>query len=360
MSVQPYKSLTISGKFYSEKEILDFAQDQIFKKSILPWEKNFYQFILDWLSDSETISIKTSGSTGEAKCMEVEKEKMVKSAQLTGQSFNLQKNDKALLCLPVDFIAGKMMIVRTFVLGLDLIPAEPTVDPFKNRVEFYDFAAMTPMQVYNTLNLENGYQKLNHVKNLIIGGGELNQALSHEIKKLKNNTYHTYGMTETLTHVAVKKLNGKNPDSNFKALPGIELSKDERDCLVISAPHLSDKNFVTNDIVYLKDNKSFRFIGRVDNVINTGGIKVSPELIEQKLNLVIKERFIISSIPDDQLGEKVVLIIEGNNKPLIDFTKIGLSKYEFPKQVYFLQRFPETDSGKVIRQEVIKSILKKT
>ena len=356
----PNKSLTISGKYYSESELMDFAKQQVSSNSILSWEANLYEFILDWVSDFPVLKVKTSGSTGTAKWMKVEKERMIKSAQLTGQFFNLQKNDTALLCLPVNFIAGKMMVVRAFVLGLNLIPVEPSGSPLKNLNKLFEFAAMTPMQVYNTLNLDSGFQKLDRIKNLIIGGGEISQALLKEVRKLENSTFHTYGMTETFTHVAIKKLNGKNPDLNFVALPGIEFFKDKYECLVISAPTLSEKYFTTNDIVDLKDEKTFQFIGRFDNIINSGGIKVSPELIEQKLHSYLKERFIVAGIPDNQLGQKLVLIIEKYDELQVDFANIGLTKYEIPKQVFFLPQFPETDSGKIIRHQVLKSVMKKT
>ncbi len=156
---------------------MEFAKDQIPIISVSQWETNLFEFILDWLSEMPMLKLKTSGSTGAAKWMEVEKEKMVKSAMLTGQFFNLQKKDKALHCLPVDFIAGKMMVVRAFVLGLNLIPVEPSGNPLKNIEEFFDFAAMTPMQVYNTLELKDGYRKLSQIKQLIIGGGEINQVI---------------------------------------------------------------------------------------------------------------------------------------------------------------------------------------
>jgi len=360
MSSLPNKSLTISGKFYSEKELLEFANDQVSNNSIPTWEANLFKFILEWLDESPMIKLKTSGSTGAAKTMEVEKGKMVRSAQLTGLFFNLQENDKALLCLPVDFIAGKMMVVRAFVLGLNLIPVEPSADPLKNSNISYDFTAMTPMQVFNTLMLKDGPQKLRQVKDLIIGGGEVNQVLLKELKKLKNNCYHTYGMTETLTHVAVKKLNGQNPDLNFKALPGINFSSDERECLIISAPHLANQHLITNDIVNLKDEKSFQFVGRFDNIINSGGVKISPEIVENKLYSHIKKRFIVAGIPDEQLGEKVVIIVEGKDNLSVDFTNVGLSKYEIPKRVYFFDSFPETESGKVIREQVLQMALKKT
>lgn len=361
MSIHPYKSLIVSGKYYSENELLEFAKQQTSGNSIPSWEVNLYEFILEWLSDSQMFRVKTSGSTGAAKWIEVEKERMVKSAQVTGQFFNLQKNDKALMCLPVNFIAGKMMVVRTFVLGLNLIPVEPSGNPLKSLNELCDFAAMTPMQVYNTLTMEDGYQKLNQIRNLIIGGGDISQPILNRIRVLGNNIYNTYGMTETLTHVALKKLTGRKPDSFFKALPGVKFEQDERDCLVIITSHLAEKKIVTNDIVELKDDKTFNFIGRYDHVINSGGIKIFPEVIEQKLQPFINERFIVAGVPDDQLGQRVILVIEGKNEPNIDFenlfTKNNLSKYETPKQVYFFDSFPETESGKIIRQQVSQMIL---
>lgn len=352
-------SLTISGKYYPEKELMAFVQNQISRNSILQWEKSFYQFILEWLSDTDFVSFKTSGSTGDAKTLEIEKEKMVKSAQLTGQFYNLQKDDKVLLCLPVDFIAGKMMVVRAFVLGLNLIPVKPSSTPLKNFSEGFDFAAMTPMQVYNTLKQVDGFQKLNEIKELIIGGGEIYQELLREIRKLKTNTYHTYGMTETLTHVALKKINGHNPDICFHALSGIKFETDDRNCMVILAPHLSEKKFITNDIIDLINEQSFNFIGRYDNVINSGGIKIYPELVEQKLSGIISGRYVISGLPDDRLGQMVILIIEGKERLTIDFAKTDLLKYEIPKQILYLDKFQETESKKIIRYKVLESIVKK-
>ena len=364
MSIYPYKSLIVSGKFYSENELMDFAKEQLTRNSVPSWEANLFEFILEWLSDSQRLRVKTSGSTGNAKWIEVEKEKMVISARMTGQFFNLQKNDKVLLCLPVDFIAGKMMVVRAIVLGLNIIPIEPSSNPLKNLNESFDFTAMTPLQVYSILKEKDGINKLNQIQNLIIGGGEINTNLLNEIRKLKNNTYHTYGMTETLTHVALKKLNGNKPDSWFNALPGIEFLKDDRECLTIYAPHLAKQFFITNDIVDLKDNKTFDFIGRYDNVINSGGIKIFPESIEQKLQPFISDRFVIGSLPDDKFGQKVVLVIERERQSGVDFKEvfkeINLSKPEIPKEVYLLDSFPETESGKIIRQLVLRRILERT
>jgi O-succinylbenzoic acid--CoA ligase len=252
-----------------------------------------------------------------------------------------------------------MMVVRAFVIGLNLIPVKPTNIPLQYITEFLDFAALTPMQVSDTLKQENGINQLNQVKNLIIGGGEINHHLINIIRKLQNNSYHTYGMTETLTHIALKKLNGTSPDSCFHALPGVKFEKDDRNCLVILAPHLSPKKFLTNDIVDLVNEKSFNFIGRHDNVINSGGIKIFPELVEQKLLPFIQNRFIIAGLPDEKLGFMVVLMIESKEKRTLNFSKADLSKYQIPKEVYYLDNFPETENGKIIRHEVVRLVLKK-
>ncbi|MEZ5197589.1 MAG: AMP-binding protein [Bacteroidales bacterium] len=338
-----------------------FVENQTSKKSLSRWESDLFKFILDWISGTHFISIKTSGSTGDSKWMKVEKEKMVKSAQLTGDFFNLQKNDKALLCLPVEFIAGKMMVVRAFVLELNLIPVEPSGNPLKDLNKAFDFAAMTPMQVHAVLNFNDGFQKLNKIRNLIIGGGEVNQLLFDQIKNLENNTYHTYGMTETLTHVALLKMNGRDSDDCYKALPGVKFEKDNRDCLVISAAHLAPNKIITNDIVNLKAENKFEYIGRFDNIINSGGIKMSPEKVEQVLSGYIPGRFIIAGIPDEKLGQKVVLIVEGVKNSQTGFSGIINSvvkeKYERPKEIFYLNSFPETENGKIKRRKTLEMIL---
>jgi len=311
--INRFTSLTINSQTYSERELASFCLSKLSLETFSSWEYSLYTFILDWISSSKTVSVNTSGSTGKSRQIKIEKCKMIQSALLTGNFFNLKKNDKALLSLPVEFIAGKMMVVRAFVLGLNLLPIEPTGNPLNELNENYDFAAFTPMQVFNILGDHNGSKKLGLIKNVIIGGGEINESLSKKIRDLQNNTYHTYGMTETLTHVALKKLNGNNYQKYFKALPGIQFETDERSCLVIKALHLENEVITTNDVVELKSATEFEFVGRHDNIINSGGIKIFPEKVEQSLIPIIKERFIISGLPDEKLGQIVVLVIEGNN-----------------------------------------------
>jgi O-succinylbenzoic acid--CoA ligase len=346
-------SLTINSKTFTGKQLIEFCSSGLVAAQTGSPEYNLYNFIMNWISDEPAITVKTSGSTGKPKEIELSKDAMIKSAKLTGQFLNLKRGDRALLCLPVDFIAGKMMVVRAFVLGLDLVPVKPDSSPLKNINENFCFAAMTPMQVHNTLENTDGYDKVNNIEKLIIGGGDISGKLLQKIQKLKNKTYHTYGMTETVTHIALKRLNGITPDAIFKALQGVKFEKDDRECLVINAPHISNKKIVTNDIVSLKNRTEFNFIGRFDNVINTGGIKIFPEVAEKKLSGIINSRFIIAGLPDEKLGEKVVLIVETKDNDKDRFEKIisnsSLSRYEKPKDILFIKKFPETENGKIDR-----------
>lgn len=353
-----FTSITINSQSYSDSKLASFCLSKLSTEKFSSWEYSFYTFILNWISSNESISVNTSGSTGKPRQIKIEKEKMIQSALLTGDFLNLVKNDKALLCLPVDFIAGKMMVVRAFVLGLNLVPVEPSGNPLQNIEENFDFAAFTPMQVFNILNENNGFQKLNLIKNIIIGGGDISQSLIEKIRNLKNSTFHTYGMTETITHVALKKLNGNDKYKYFKALKGIRFELDKRSCLVIKAKHLSSEKIITNDVVELINDREFEFIGRHDNIINSGGIKIYPEKVEQSLKPFIKQRFIITGIPDEKLGQKVVLIIEGNELKHFNIKEIcnkaGITKYEKPKKVFFIEKFPETENSKIQRDKILE------
>jgi O-succinylbenzoic acid--CoA ligase len=356
-----FLTLTIKGQSFKEKDLNLLCRQKLSEEKLPDWERNLYSFIQDWISNESAIEVKTSGSTGSPRRLRIEKSKMIQSALLTGKFFHLNPGDNALLCLPVGFIAGKMMVVRSFVLGLNLIPVEPKGSPLENLNNDFVFAAMTPMQMSNILKESGGFDKLNRIEKLIIGGADIHPDLLQKIRLLKNESYHTYGMTETLTHIAVRRLNAPGENDNFKALPGIRFQKDDRSCLAIIAPHLRDSKIQTNDIIELISDTAFRFLGRIDFIINSGGIKLSPEEIELKLNPFIQRRFIIAGFPDDRLGQKIVLIIEGSPNEKIDLKKLaekaGLSKFETPGEVIYSDRFPSTESGKVIRGEIIILIL---
>ena len=304
-------------------------------------------FILDWIDNKSYVVVNSSGSTGKPKSIKVLKSHMVNSAIATGDFFKLEPGDNALLCLPANYIAGKMMLIRAIILGLELDVISPSFEDL-NSSKYYSFAAVVPLQLEKLIN----YQY--NIKTIIVGGAPLSKRI---IKKLFNSSaeiYETYGMTETVSHIAVRRLNSRIDSNNpFKVLPNVNISKDGNHCLVIEASHLASKKIVTNDIVDLISKTSFNLLGRVDNIINSGGIKLNPELIEQKLSLVIKNRYFISSEPNKILGSQVILIIESEKKiKTIDFS--NLDKYEIPKAIYFLEAFAETANGKLDRSATCK------
>ncbi len=316
------------------------------------WQIDILAFIYDYLNNDK-INVSTSGSTGKPKNIFIKKVFMKNSAQMTGDYFNLKKGDSAFLCLPIQYIAGKMMIVRAIELGLILYCVKPDSSPLENLNKEIDFGAMVPLQIENSIN------KLNLIKNIIIGGAPISLRLEKLLQTIKSNCYATYGMTETVTHIAIKPLNHQIKSKYFTTLSNITIKKDNRGCLVIDCPKLSSKEVITNDIVNSISNNQFEFIGRFDNVINSGGVKLHPERIEKKLSEIISDRFIITSIPDERLGQKLILIIESTKiSQKIYFNKI-LDKLEIPKHVFFTETFIETKTGKINRNETIKHITHK-
>lgn len=279
---------------------------------------------------------------------------MVKSAQMTAQHFDLGPHTKALLCLPTRYIAGKMMIVRSFVNQWNLIRVPVRANPLAELEHPVDFAAMIPMQVETCLK-ENPNRFI-QIPKVIIGGAPISPQLLAQIQKLPNACYATYGMTETITHIAVKRLNGPNPQHTFQALPGVSFRQDLRGCLVIDAPHIHEE-ISTNDVIDLQSKTSFQWLGRADNVINSGGVKIHPEQVEEKIGTLFQgTRFYISAEADARLSNKVVLYIEDEpwNNPRLQSLKEALrkllSRYEVPREIYFIHSFEETETGKVIRR----------
>lgn len=336
---------------YKYDDLMEVAYSYV--KEGLPYQQELGSFLLDWLDRHEYIIVKTSGSTGKPKKIKIKKQAMVNSAIATGDFFKLKPGDKILNCLPSNFIAGKMMIVRAIVLGLELDMVQPTALPSIDYEKDYDFCAFTPMQ------LKYFAKYLKSIKTVIVGGGQVSDAIKESIKDKKPHIYETYGMTETVSHIAVKKLNNFNDaelNSNFNTLPDITVSTDERGCLVIDAPHLSDEKIVTNDLVKIHSNTSFEWLGRYDNVINSGGIKLYPEQIEKNLRSKIKEQFFITSIPDDTLGDKLVLVLESKSNTLDPSVFETLGKYEKPKEVLLINKFIETSSRKIHRKKTLEAI----
>ncbi len=318
------------------------------------WKQDLGNFILKWVDSSDSILVHTSGSTGDPKGIRISKNEMRNSAKMTGEFFQLEARQTALLCLSTNYIAGKMMVVRAIIHQMTLVAVEPTSTPLQQLTTAADFAAMVPLQIYKTLQLPNGLEQLNHLKQLIIGGGALDSKLSTQLNKLDNKVYATYGMTETISHIALRVVNGSDASDWFTVLPGITIEGDERNCLVINAPKLATETLITNDIAEFSGSNQFRILGRIDNVINTGGIKINPETVEEKLAPFIQQPFLISSVADEKLENKVVLVIEGTSTEighLEGLFKELLSVYETPKDILFVKEFVRTDSGKIKRNE---------
>jgi len=353
-----YISLRLNGILYDKQALLALVKNQ---KNIPFWQQSLYQFIVEWLDDEDRVVVQTSGSTGTPKKIHLRKAAMINSAKMTGKYFQFKQGQTALLCLPCNYIAGKMMVVRSFVWGLDLQTVEPVGNPMETIEQTIDFAAMVPLQVARML--EKTPEKAVLLAQLIIGGGKVSQNLNEQLQSLSTKCYATYGMTETITHIAIQKLNGPDKKTTFQTLPNVQLGLDERNCLVIDAPAVVAEPVITNDIVRLLTPTQFEWLGRFDNVINTGGVKVFPEQIEKKLEKIIKTRFFIQYLADETLGQRVILIIEDNpwnSRQTTEYKKKIhqlLSKYEQPKQLFFIEKFEETPTKKVHRLKT-KALLK--
>ncbi len=331
----------LNGKSFSYIELLSEAL--YLKENGQLFEKNIGKFLLEWLNNESFVLVQTFGSAGKPKKIVLQKSAMIASAKATGTFFNLQPKASALLCLSADYIAGKMMLVRAITLGLQLDTAEPNSNPLGNKK--YDFVAMVPMQVANSLN------KLHLVETLLIGGTKVSYQLSESILKTNCQAFESYGMTETISHIAIKLIGAKE----FTILPNVTISLDDRNCLVIEALELSSDKIITNDIVAILNPTQFILKGRIDNVINSGGVKIFPEEIEEKLAKFISVRFFIASLPDEKLGEKVILVIEGNPFEMEKTLFSELSKYQNPKEIVFIENFVETETNKINRKKTLEN-----
>jgi o-succinylbenzoate---CoA ligase len=333
-----------NGFHLNVQELCHMASDFIEKGE--DFQKPMGHFILNWFDDKPHLEVTTSGTTGAAKIITIQKLAMYHSAIATGAFFDLQPSDKALHCLPMQYIAGKMMLVRAMVLGFEITIVAPSASPLKGIYENYDFVAMVPLQVENSLD------KLSQIKTLIVGGAKINGTLAAKLLGSKANIYETYGMTETITHIAAKKIQ----DNAFTVFPAVIITLDQRGCLVINAPNLTLETLETNDLVEITAPNQFIWLGRYDNVINSGGIKLIPEQIEAKLAAKLHQRFFVAGMLDEVLGEKLVLFIEGEPVVIPSATFDDLSKYEKPKAIQFVSQFLETATGKIKRSQIITSI----
>jgi O-succinylbenzoic acid--CoA ligase len=350
-SIYVHPKFKLNGLSYQFDDLYELAVD--FEKSQTLHEIEIGKFLIEWLNNNNYISVPTSGSTGVPKKINILKAHTVNSAIATGTFFELPSETRALLCLPASYIAGKMMLVRAIILGWDLYIKAPEKDAITQYDRDYDFVAMVPYQVHYSL------KSLNKIKKLIIGGGAISVDLNDQLQHVDTEVFATYGMTETITHIAVRRINGLAKSDYYNALPNVKFSLDKRDCLVIEASEVSDDKVVTNDLVKIISPSSFQYLGRIDNVVNSGGVKLFPEQIEAKLAKFIDVQFIIASEKNQTLGEQLILILEEDSSELIPDIKTAfstLSNYERPKKVYSFSKFPFTETGKIKRSELLDNL----
>ncbi|MDG3582186.1 AMP-binding protein [Galbibacter pacificus] len=346
----------LNGTYYDREDLKEVAYS--FVKEGEPYEQSIGDFLMDWLNDKDHLYVRTSGSTGTPKHIRLQKQFMVNSAIASGDFFGISVGDTALHCLPAEYIAGKMMLVRAMILGLEIDLVAPSLNPMREIDSNYHFSAMIPLQVYNSL------PKLNQIKQLIVGGAPVTKELIEAVQEKHTNVYETYGMTETVTHIAAKQINNfrnkeEIEEAHFKILPNITIGLDQRGCLVIDAPNIAEETIVTNDLVELINANEFDWKGRYDNIINSGGIKLIPEQLEKKMAGIIEQRFFVYGIADKELGEKLVLVVEGHKDDTLQETlkkSKTLKKHECPKEIYFTDAFVETENGKVIREASLNKI----
>lgn len=321
------------------------------------------EFIEQWHDAASTIEVTTSGSTGMPKVMHVEKHRMLASARTTCDFLGLIQGDTALLCMSVDYIAGKMMVVRAIERNLKLMVVPASSHPLSmpgfvdEMGQNLDFAAMVPMQVYCSLRVPRERQILSHIRHIIIGGGPLETELEEQLHGFENAIWHSYGMTETLSHIALRRVSGKEASSWFSPMPGVTVGVDADNCLMIDAPHLCPQRLVTHDVVEMEPGtQRFRVLGRIDNVINSGGVKIHIEQVEKVLASHLSRPFFITKCPDAKYGEIVVMLVQGaeaNVAEILEKCRRVLPRYACPKHVLMVPELPYTPTGKPARAQAL-------
>ncbi|WP_421830811.1 AMP-binding protein [Larkinella sp.] len=332
------------------------------------YEAKAIAFCREWLSGQSVFTLHTSGSTGTPKPITLSRRQMRSSAVLTGHTFGLVPGDRALVCLHVDYIAGVMMLVRGLELGLVMTVVEPSSNPLRTLdpgTEPVDFAAFVPLQMHTMLDHPvHSLPILNRMKAILVGGAAVDRTLADRLQTISAPVFSTYGMTETVSHIAVRRINGPDRTDVFEALKGVEIGVDARNCLFIKAAASDFETIQTNDVVELIDSFHFRLLGRADSTINSGGVKIQPERVEDVIaELLAKEgvtpRFFVAGMPDERLGQQVVLFLEGTEWPesrhaaIKEAVQLSIGPYAVPRKTVQVPVFPETPTGKIDRKAIV-------
>ncbi|GAA4395626.1 AMP-binding protein [Nibrella viscosa] len=328
-------------------------------------------FCQAWRSGQDLFTLQTSGSTGTPKPIQLSRQQMIASARLTGQTLGLVPGDAALVCLNVRYIAGVMMLVRGLELELSMTIVEPSANPladFDLEQTQFAFTALVPLQLQTML--EQAPEKLpilNRMKAILVGGAATSPALEQALQQISAPVYATYGMTETVSHIALRRLNGPEATDYFTALEGVQIGSDERGCLHITAAAGNNHLVQTNDVVEMLDNRRFRLLGRADSIINSGGVKIQPEPVERALQALLSQwrltpRLFVAGLPDERLGLRLVAFLEkeeitaAQQQSVKEHITKHLGPYSVPKQFITVPAFRETPTGKIDRLSTIRQL----
>lgn len=357
-----HKSLSLDGQRRSLQGWRAFAQQQLQEGYKVAEIAEVLEFVVEWSNRKEWIEIRTSGSTGRSKSIKIQKEHIRVSALRTLNALGIEPGMGALVCVPNKFIGGKMMIARAIVGDLDLFLGSNAAAPTLPVGAKIHFAALVPYQVKAIMADEALLEQWQKVDVIIVGGAAVDDKLAAALATWPNRVYETFGMTETISHIALRPLSRVNGRQPFKVLDGINVAQDERGCLVVNCAEMPQNPTITNDLIRLEAPDEFYWVGRTDNIINSGGAKVMPEAVEKALRDLINPRFFVAGLPDDKLGEKVVMVIESQPfaqheiDELISEFKARLTKFEVPREILFLDDFEETETGKINRKKSLKKL----
>jgi len=363
--------LSIDFSSLSTEQIISLADAEL-AAGLADWQKNIWNFISDWYRyPDKRVAVTSSGSTGAPKQILHSHQAMLASAAMTCEALALKPGDTALLCLPVTKISGMMMVVRCIYNKMKIYCVEPSLRPLSGLDLFspstlakgpggedIDFASFTPAQFYEIMESDKAFETAQRLHKIILGGEEVRGAMSQRIRTMPNEVYATFGMTETISHIALKRLNCPATDKGYKVLPGISIHSNYTNCLVIEAPQLGQPHLETNDIIRIIGPGEFEWLGRKDNIINSGGIKINPEELEGQLAAQITSPFFISAVIDDRLGQKLVLVMQADkvNEEQLNNIRSSvhpLEKTHHPREILLIHQFARTETGKIKRRETL-------
>ncbi len=351
-----FDRITVDGEDLSGFEFFTRV-DRSKQRARTEWMVGLYQTVIALVLRRGGLRVTTSGTTGPPKAFTIPRNDLVNSARLTGTTFHLLPGDRVLHCLPEQFIAGKMMTVRGFALGLNMHFIDPQGGVLNKLMvaDRFKFVAMVPLQLHRAIQEDRARVEA-QFETILLGGGPVSQALIEDMADLKVQVYQSYGSTETVTHVALRRLNGPDGgDTPFAALGRCHFGRDPRSCLVVYTPHLSTKQHLTNDLAELLDDTHFRWQGRYDNVILSGGKKIFPEQLEARTAGVLPYPHYFTAVSDPVLGQAVMLVLETDRPQnevlpeVLEQVMAVLHPHEWPRRVQALSRIQRTESGKVIR-----------